>query len=117
MLWRIIYYENSQGNSPVQDFIDSLDPRAKSKIINTLDLLAKFGVNLGLPHSKKLTGTKIWELRVLGSNNIRLLYVAIINKSFLLLHGFLKKKQKTDIKEIKIAEKRLAHHLSRKSNT
>ncbi len=105
--WKIIYYETSQGSSPVSDFIDRLDPKAKSKIINTLDLLKEFGVRLGLPHTKKLAGTELWELRILGSNSIRIFYVTTIGKTFLLLHGFIKKKQKTERKEIKTAEERL----------
>lgn len=113
--WKIVYYQApTQSNSPVFDFIQNLDAKAKSKIINIIDLLAESGIMLGLPHAKKLTGTSLWELRTLGQDNIRIFYVAIIDKSFLLLHGFQKKKQKTDQKEIKIAGKRLVEHESRK---
>ena len=111
--WKIIYYETSQGKSPIFDFIQELDAKAKSKVINLVDLLAESGIMLGLPHAKKVTGTSLWELRTLGQDNIRIFYIAIVGKSFLLLHGFQKKKQKTDQKEIKVSMHRLLEYQSR----
>ncbi len=108
--WEIIYYETSQGNSPIFEFIQSLNVKVQNKIADVLDLLEEHGILLGYPHSKKLTGTPLWELRILGSDNIRIFYVAIINRRFLLLHGFQKKKQKTDTREIKTAINRLTDY-------
>lgn len=105
--WEIVYYETSQGNSPVFEFIQNLAPNVKSKVIALMNLLKEFGTLVGPPHSKKVTGTPLWELRILGSDNIRIFYVAIVNQKFLLLHAFQKKKQKTDKKEIKTAADRL----------
>jgi len=105
--WKIIYFETGQGKSPVFDFIGSLELKARLKVANTLDLLKEFGTKIGLPHSKKLANSQLWELRILGSDSIRIFYVAAVGKKFLLLHGFQKKKQKTGRKEIKIAEQRL----------
>lgn len=111
--WKIIYYEISKGKFPVKEFIDNLDEKAKSKVVNALDLLFEFGIKISPPHAKKLTGTPLWELRTIGSFNIRIFYVAVIGKTFLLLHAFQKKKQKTDKKEIKLAEGRLKDYQSR----
>ena len=111
--WKIIYYESSQGNSPVFEFIQNLDPKIKSKVIEILDLLKQFGILMGLPHSKKVTGTPLWELRILGGDNVRIFYVAVVNRRFLLLHAFFKKKQKTDTREIKNAINRLSEYNSR----
>ena len=113
MSWNIVYYETSNGNIPVFEFIQKLDPKSKSRVIELLDTLSDYGINLGLPHSKKLTGTKIWELRILNPKNIRIFYVAVVDKKFLLLHGFIKKKQKTDRREIKIAEERLLDYIAK----
>lgn len=68
--WQIIYYETSQGKSPVFDFIQSLNVKAQNKI-------------------------------------------AVINRQFLLLHAFAKKKQKTDKREINTAIDRLNDYNSR----
>lgn len=111
--WEILYYETFQGNSPVFEFIQNLDPKSKSKVIGVMNLLKELGTLVGPPHSKKVTGTPLWELRILGSDNIRIFYVAVVNNSFLLLHAFLKKKQKTDKKDIKTAIGRLNEYLSR----
>lgn len=105
--WHIDYYQNINGKSPIFDFIESLETKNQAKIANTFDLLEHYGSNLGAPHVKKLRSFNLWELRILGSKNIRIFYVALSNKKFLLLHAFIKKKRKTDQKEIKIALKRL----------
>jgi len=105
--WKIIYYHGSNGREPIYDFIESLNPNAQAKVSNTFDLLLQFGIRLGLPHVKKVTNTDLWELRVLGGDNIRIFYVASSGKKFLLLHGFIKKTKKTDKKELKIAVSRL----------
>ena len=112
--WKIIYYQSQSGDYPVAEFIDGLDKKAKAKIINTFTLLEDFGIKLGSPRAEKLKGTDLWELRILGSDNIRIFYIAITGKTFLLLHGFYKKKQKTDRREIKTAEDRLLDFNSRK---
>lgn len=105
--WKIIYYETYQGKSPIRNFIQALDSKTQNKIADILDLLEEFGTLVGPSHSKKLTGTPLRELRILGSDNIRIFYVAVVNRKFLLLHGFQKKKQKTDAREIKTAISRL----------
>ncbi|MBU1327005.1 hypothetical protein KJ618_04480 [Patescibacteria group bacterium] len=59
--WNIIYYESPSGDVPVYDFIESLNSTAKSKVLNTFDLLTEFGIKLGLPHVKKAIGTDLWS--------------------------------------------------------
>lgn len=111
--WKVVLYKNPQGDTPVNEFILSLEIKAQSKVRDTIKLLQEFGIRLGLPHIKKLTGTDLWELRILGSDSIRVLYITTSGKTFLLLHGFKKKKDKTPPKEIKVAEDRLAEFKSR----
>lgn len=91
-----------------------MEAKAKSKVINSIDLLEEFGIKLGAPHVKKLLGTELWELRILGGDNIRVLYVTISGRKFLLLHGFQKKTQKTGTSEIKVAVGRLREFNLRK---
>lgn len=105
--WRIDYYETASNKFPVKDFIDKLPIKSQTKVYNTLELLTEFGLRLGLPHAKKVTGTQLWELRILGEKSSRFFYIAKAGKSFLLLHSFNKKSQKTPQKEIKTALARL----------
>lgn len=65
--------------------------------------LEEFGLKAVIPHVKKIRKTDIWELRILGKDNIRVFYGILINKRIMILHGFIKKKQKTPTKEISIA--------------
>ncbi len=111
--WKVLLYQTLQGDSPVKTFIDSLELKAQSKVGSSINLLETFGILVGLPHVKKIAGTDLWELRILGSDSIRIFYITITGKTFLLLHGFKKKKNKTPSKEIKIAKERLADHRSR----
>jgi len=65
-----------------------------------------YGLSSLLPHVKKLTGTPLWEIRILGKDSIRILYVLIQEENVLVLHGFIKKTQKTPTKEIELATNR-----------
>ena len=113
--WKIELYENARGDKLVEKFFDSLDKKARLKIAHAFELLETFGLEGGYPHVKKLTETNLWEYRILGSDSIRIFYVSITGKIFLILHGFKKKKQKTPTKEIKIAEERLQEYVLRKA--
>lgn len=113
MSWKIKYYSTSSNRTPVYEFINKLNEKSQAKIYNTFELLVEFGTKLGLPHTKKITNTPLWELRILGEKSLRFFYVAIVGKSFLMLHGFNKKSQKTPKKEIKTALSRLKDYKER----
>lgn len=93
-------------NDSIEKFIQSLEKTAIAKTIHTIELLEKFGNKLGLPHSK-MVSRGIFELRIYGSQNIRIFYAFYGNKA-VLLHGFIKKSPKTPIKELNVAIKRFA---------
>lgn len=107
MPWKITYWKSSSGDYPVYDFIQNLEVTTQAKIYNTFELLEEFGVALGPPHLKKISGTPLWEIRILGMDSIRIFYITIKEQTFLLIHGFKKKSQKTPQKEIKTALKRI----------
>lgn len=111
--WKIDYFKTSAGREPVQEFIDDLQEKTRTRVYHTIELLAEFGPILKMPHAKKVIGTPLWELRVLGEASLRFFYVAKIGQSFLILHGFTKRRQKTPKKEIKTALERLREYKSR----
>ena len=113
-LWDIEYYKSPAEQEPILDFINNLEVPAQVKVARALDLLAEFGIALRSSHTKKLSGVPFWELRIVGSDNIRIFYIAKAGRSFLILHGFKKKQQKTDIKEIKVAMRRWQEYTVRK---
>lgn len=103
----ITYYLKSSGENPVKDFIDSLSEKQKAKIFRIFQYIESYGLQVPLPHIKKLT-RPLWEIRILGHANIRIIYAVAQKDTVLLLHGFLKKTQKTPAKEISTALNRLA---------
>lgn len=105
--WNIEYYYLQSGQSPVATFINELTPKTKAKLIKTFELMREFGIRVGPPHVKKIIGSPLWEIRVLGQDSVRIIYFISKDKTFLLVHGFIKKKQKTPLKEIETALRRL----------
>ena len=66
-----------------------------------------YGLEFIYPYVKKLSGSPLWEIRILGKNNIRILYISNSGNTIVALHGFIKKTQKTPIKEMETALNRL----------
>jgi len=104
MIWNVILFESKRGEKFVEEFVKSQDSHTIAKVSHAIDLLEKHGPFLGMPHSKKLT-RKLYELRIRGKQEVRIIYVFVEEKIYL-LHAFKKQAQKTPKKEIKIAENR-----------
>jgi phage-related protein len=66
-----------------------------------------------LPHIKKLRGTPLWEIRILGQDNLRVIYVVPYLDTVLVLHGFIKKTQKTPKKDLEVALSRYYQSLDK----
>lgn len=101
MKWQVILFETSRGDKPVESFINQCTPQTVAKIAHHLDLLEKYGSRLGMPHAKKLT-SDLYELRLRGKDEIRIIYCYIKN-NICLLHAFKKQSQKTPKREIDTA--------------
>lgn len=101
----IYYYITSRGENPVRDFIESLSYKQRAKIRRAFLAIKEYGLQALPAQIKKLKGFPLWELRIIGRDNIRVFYVPVEGK-VLMLHGFIKKAQKTPLQEIKIALRR-----------
>ena len=104
---QVVYFRYKNKENPIRQFIDSLPIKQKAKIFRILLYIEKYGLSSILPHIRKITGTPLWEIRILGKNNIRIIYVVPLENIVLLLNGFIKKSNKTPKREINIAFKRL----------
>lgn len=102
-MWQIHFYEDHRGKSPVLDFINELSAKDRARINNAFRLLEEFGINLGMPHARRIEG-HLWELRP-GDN--RLFYFLHTKSTFIILHGFRKQSLKTPEKEIATALRRM----------
>lgn len=104
--WKVIYYHTKTGDNPVKEFLDKR-PSAKLKALRILSHIEEYGLTTAIPHIKKLAGTPLWEIRILGQDNVRILYITKAEKQILLLHAFEKKTDKTPPRELKIALDRI----------
>jgi phage-related protein len=88
----------------VSKFLESkLDEKEIAKTIRVIDLLEEFGNKLGMPHSKHIDDG-IFELRIRGRREIRILYCFEGNSS-IMLNAFIKKTEKTPSQEMNKAKK------------
>jgi len=115
-MFEIIFYENKNGRAPILEFIQELESRGNkdsriktNKIYDYIDFLHNAGTAAGEPYIKHLDG-EIWELRPIM---YRILFAAWDSESFILLHHFMKKTQKTPQREIDQAKRNLADYRER----
>ena len=97
------------GRSPVDKFIEKCSATQQRKILRQLAYLYEFGLTSANPCLRKLSGTNLWELRILGRDNIRLVCVQRTN-TIVVLDVFFKKGKKTPKNDLETAlyrEKRL----------
>lgn len=109
----IYYYTTQTGDNPPKRFIESLTAKQKRKIARILAYIEEYGLITAIPHVKRLTGTPLWEIRILGQDNIRVFYATVLSNSILILHGFIKKSRQTPKKEIETSLNRLKDWASR----
>ena len=112
-MFEIIFYEKSSADKPVEDFLDSLEPKMRAKLVGILQILQEKGNSLREPYTKHLDDG-IFEVRAKVGNNIsRTLFFFMVGKKIILTNGFIKKSQKTPPQEIEIAKERRADYLER----
>ena len=104
MKWKILEYETTRKVKPVTEFIKKQQPTAIAKIAHLIDLLEVHGSLLTMPHAKRLENN-LYELRVRGKEEIRIVY-GFRRNTIYLLHGFKKQTQGTPAKEIETARQR-----------
>lgn len=101
----IDFYNTEDGTCPLQEYLDSLEPKLLAKTLRTIDLLENNGIFLRGPYAEPL-GDGIFELRTKqGSDITRVLYFFFVGNKVVLTNGFTKKTQKTPKSEIELAKK------------
>ena len=106
-------YSTKNGEEVVADYLNSLPPKDLAKVLRDIELLEEFGTDLHEPYTKHIEGL-IWELRSkFSSNCYRIFYFVWSANKLVLLHGFTKKTQKTPVREIETAKKRMNDYQER----
>lgn len=98
------FYRASNGSEPVRNWLQSLDKAIKIVIGEDINKV-QFRWPLGMPLVRTL-GDGIHELRNHIPNGIIRILFMVINKTMVLLHGFIKKTQKLPMQDLKIAKER-----------
>lgn len=90
---------------PACSFIDEMDAKLKARVYWVIGLLNEMGPFLGEPYSKKITNHKgLYELRIQSGNlGCRLFYFHSGQTVYVITSGFMKKQQKTPLREIERA--------------
>lgn len=112
----IFFYRDKRGREPVAEFLKNLakqkdkDNRIKlNKIRDYFEILRMFGTQAGEPFVKHIDG-QIWELRPM---KFRIFFVCWKDGSYILLHHFMKRTQKTPIREVAKAKANYADLVER----
>lgn len=109
MEFEIIFYKDSEGKSPIEEFFLELRKSNRDLLVKSRQSIRKLRYRFyhKEPLSKYLE-PGLWELRVKsGSDILRILYTFKKGRIIILLHVFVKKAQKTPVGELEIARNRL----------
>lgn len=101
----VVFYKTDAGNEPVREWLKSLsrdDRRAIGEDIKT----AQYGWPLGMPLIRKMEHG-LWEVRSNTSTGIARVFFTVKDDLMILLHGFVKKSQKTPLNELDTARRRV----------
>ena len=117
-MFRIKFYEDRKGSRPTAEYLSKLHKQAASskndrirfkKIAEYMEVLKTYGTQAGEPYVKHIDGD-IWELR---PTNDRIFFFYRSDNTFIMLHHFLKKTQKTPPHEIDQAKRNMQDFIER----
>ncbi len=113
-MYHIKYYAEPSGYQPVAEWLDSLDKNFRAVIMDKIGQLEEDGLILLRTNMMKRIQNRDKDFYELIGGRCRIaLYCEVISNIFILLHGFIKKRQR-EIREIDIARSRLHEYQSRR---
>jgi phage-related protein len=101
----VAFYKTHGGNEPVRDWLKGLKREDRKAIGEDLKT-AQFGWPLGMPLIRKL-GADLWEVRSSISRGVARVLFTVEGQTMVLLHGFIKKSQKSSRTDLNTARQRL----------
>jgi phage-related protein len=101
----VAFWSTEQGNEPVREWLKEMPKADRQKIGHDLTLL-QYGWPVGMPLCKAMKGG-LWELRSkLASHRFARVLFTFYDETLVLLHGFIKKSNKTPKDDLDLALKR-----------
>ncbi len=102
---RVVFFRSELGREPVREWLKELDQNDR-KVIGEDIKLIQFRWPLGMPQVGKLE-PDLWEVRSrLKGGRIARVCFTVANGEMALLHGFIKKTQKTPVSDLELARQR-----------
>jgi phage-related protein len=102
----VFFYRTSSGAEPVRDWLRELSAEDRNAISQDL-MRVQYRWPIGMPLCRSL-GAGLWEARThLSNNRIARVLFFVEGARIGVLHGFVKKTQKTPADVIALAEKRV----------
>lgn len=99
------FYASASGDEPVRSWLKSLS-REDCRTIGTDIQMVEFGWPVGLPVCRPL-GNGLWEVRSdISDKRIARVLFGFHHGEIILLHGFIKKTQKTPRQDLELAAQR-----------
>jgi phage-related protein len=108
-LLKVVFFKTGTGNEPVREWLKALS-KEDCRVIGTDILTVQYAWPVGKPLVDNL-GDGLWEVRSRLSNRIARTLFAVVDEEIVLLHGFIKKQQRTPQDELDLAKKRKKQYL------
>lgn len=101
----VAFFRTETGREPVREWLKTL-PREDRRNIGQDIKAVQFGWPLGMPLVRKLD-KDLWEIRSRLPERIARVIFTTGERRMVLLHGFIKKSQKTPKEDLELAKNRL----------
>jgi phage-related protein len=100
--WNVTFY-----NKRIEAEILALPTGLLARFLRYAERMETFGPDLGMPHTRAMGGG-LFELRIKAAEGIaRVFYCTVVDRQIVFLHQFVKKTDKTPLKELNIARQRM----------
>ena len=105
------FFCTDSGNQPVQEWLKAITKEERKRIGEDVKTV-QYGWPLGMPLVKAM-GDGLYEVRTRLDNKIARVLICFHDNQIVLLHGFIKKSQKTPGSDLKLAKSRKNKVLNR----
>ena len=103
---RARFFRQDSGKEPVRDWLLSLTAADRKRVGFDIQT-AELGWPVGMPLCRPMGGG-LWEIRTdLPDKTIARVFFCVFDGQMILLHGFIKKTQKTPKTKLDLAQKRM----------
>jgi phage-related protein len=102
MTWTVSFF-----NQRLEAEILELPAGLLARFLRYAERMEVHGPDLGMPHTRAM-GQGLFELRLKAAEGIaRILYCTTVDRQVVMLHQFVKKTEKTPVRELDIARRRM----------